>query len=587
MCLIAAMPRDTKDSTFADLQEYLRESWRINKDGAGFAFALDGKLSILKPFFSLDNLLASLKGSWSKVKGKSDLIVHLRYATHGALTSKNTHPHSLAKGKVALAHNGVIPGFGSPVTVKNGISDTRHYCRYALRDLTESELLSKEALAVIEEDIGRTNKFALLGSDGRMRLVNAKAGYFVDGVWYSSYPSKPYVPPKDNHYGMCGGVPHGWRGGWSEEDELEAEQLAEDYIRRRSVGDAATRQYTESRRPAFWSTDCYEVTADQHFDNATGKWVIHQKGEVWVWDYDLKAHRRDEKEEQRRKEAAEDRLRVISRHNLAPPCLAPPPPKVVGNPPATLWLPVPAVITDLPEKHAKAKGLLTARWKRCQTEEARDRCLDAAMALHGYVRCETPALERALAECKRAESRRKQIGEENAKPEEKKAETPPPLPPAAAPFGESSKDEDKAGAELKAVCADARPPLRLIQVGQDGVAIVTADTADKLEEAAKESEKAASARGSEADAPAAAPTPPVYTDAERIKANRERLENAAKAARERVLSKIREAMNAARAELKGEKAPDQQVAPPPEPEPTPEQPAAIDTPPDCNEVPYV
>jgi len=43
---------------------------------------------------------------------KSSLgIAHTRWATHGAKTDTNAHPHSDHKSRIALVHNGIIENY--------------------------------------------------------------------------------------------------------------------------------------------------------------------------------------------------------------------------------------------------------------------------------------------------------------------------------------------------------------------------------------------------------------------------------------------------------------------------------------------
>jgi predicted glutamine amidotransferase len=186
MCIAIFVPIGRKLS-----EEAARESFNSNPHGAGFAFVENGEIKVKKGYFDFDSFMKD----FNRVNGNHNLLVHFRWATHGAQNEANCHPWNI-NGTHAMIHNGIIEGYGN---FRNGRSDTGDFGDFILRPMLagmdDAALTAPWFIEIMSRAIGDGNKMIILSKSDKVAIFNEHLGHWRGGIWYSNEDYIP-LPPK-------------------------------------------------------------------------------------------------------------------------------------------------------------------------------------------------------------------------------------------------------------------------------------------------------------------------------------------------------------------------------------------------------
>jgi len=146
-------------------------------DSAGIAIIQEGNLQIRRASGKLKNLEELLVNN--PVKGQFG-VGHTRWATHGRPTEENAHPHRDCKGRIVVAHNGIIENY---LSLKRKLIEEGH--KFTTETDTEviAHLLEKHFNGNLEEAVFKTLSqlkglyaFTCVSADDPQKIVAVREG---------------------------------------------------------------------------------------------------------------------------------------------------------------------------------------------------------------------------------------------------------------------------------------------------------------------------------------------------------------------------------------------------------------------------
>ncbi len=188
--------------------EILKNCFKNNKDGAGFAFNYDGQVIIKKGFMTELDFITAINDFDKKFNFKNcSVLIHTRITTHGGTSPYMCHPFPIVDDEGALKktdyvspyaiiHNGMISLTSSEATKKASLSDTAVFVEKYLSKIAQNKdwFTTKANIELIEDLID--SKMAIMNGQGE--IIMTKGFTEEGGIFYSN------TSYKDNYYKYSG-----------------------------------------------------------------------------------------------------------------------------------------------------------------------------------------------------------------------------------------------------------------------------------------------------------------------------------------------------------------------------------------------
>ena len=148
-------------------------------DSAGIA-VYDGTKLITRKAIGRLKVLENLTKGGETMPGQAG-IGHTRWATHGAPSDKNAHPHTNAGGTIAVVHNGIIENY---IPLKKMLKEKG----YQFASETDTEVL-----AHLMDYYYKGNPLEAV-----TKVLHRVEGSYALGIMFADYPDEIYAARKDS-----------------------------------------------------------------------------------------------------------------------------------------------------------------------------------------------------------------------------------------------------------------------------------------------------------------------------------------------------------------------------------------------------
>ena len=194
MCIIIYKPEGI--SLFP---ETIENAFENNPDGAGFAYVEDGKITIAKGYFSVEDFNAAYAPH-----EKKQALLHFRIKTHGEIHEENCHPFNVSPNLV-FAHNGVF----HKMPYDKVKSDTVLFNELILQNIVRiygKRIVFDKHMIPIFNEYSSFSKYVFMDNAGRVSIINEKDGQWNSKCWFSNdsfrkrQKYQSYVTPPETHH---------------------------------------------------------------------------------------------------------------------------------------------------------------------------------------------------------------------------------------------------------------------------------------------------------------------------------------------------------------------------------------------------